>query len=125
VDWSRSNLGGGGGNQPSPAKAPTVCIIVGAISCKRRRQTTTATTTQDGNTTMMRRRENTAVHAILDDNSHPRPTKFRKWGDEPLSQVVVVNEEMGETRAKLLYPAVAPPMPPELQAMIANSSKNS
>jgi hypothetical protein len=35
VDWSRSDLGGGGGNQPSPAKAPTARIIVGAISCKR------------------------------------------------------------------------------------------
>jgi hypothetical protein len=73
---------------------------------------------------MMRRRENTAVHALLDDNSRRRPTKFRKWGDELLPQVVVVNEETGETRAKLVYPAVAPPMPPELQAMIANSSRN-
>ena len=64
-----------------------------------------------------------AVFALA-DNDDPnqsvaasKPLVFRKWGDQLLPQEVV-NPETGETRAKLVYPAIAPEMPPEIKALL-------
>jgi hypothetical protein len=46
-----------------------------------------------------------------------KPLVFRKWGDELLPQEIV-NPETGETRPKLVYPAIAPEMPAEIKAFL-------
>jgi hypothetical protein len=58
-----------------------------------------------------------AIHALVDEaaSTSQRPLKFRKWGDELLPQII---GESGESKPKLVYPAVAPEMPPEIRAMI-------
>ena len=60
-----------------------------------------------------------AIHALGDDEAAARtsrrPLQFRKWGDELLPQIIL---ESGESKPKLVYPAVAPEMPPEMRAMI-------
>jgi hypothetical protein len=56
-----------------------------------------------------------AIHALVDEavSASRRPRQFRKWGDELLPQIV---EESGESKPKLVYPAVAPEMPSEIRA---------
>ena len=59
-----------------------------------------------------------AIHVLLGDEAarmSRRPLQVRKWGDELLPQIIV---ESGESKPKLVYPAVAPEMPPEMRAMI-------
>jgi hypothetical protein len=58
-----------------------------------------------------------ATHALVDEaaSTSRRPLQFRKWGDELLPQIIA---ESGESKPKLVYPAIAPEMPPEIRAMI-------
>lgn len=45
-----------------------------------------------------------------------KPTRqYRKWGDELLPQII---DENGRSVPKIVYPAVAPPMPPEIKAIL-------
>jgi hypothetical protein len=47
--------------------------------------------------------------------------KFRKWGDGLLPQTV---DENGRSVPKLVYPAIAPEMPPEIAAILARRQHN-
>ena len=59
-----------------------------------------------------------AVHALGDEeHTVVKPLIFRKWGDELLPQEIV-NPQTGETRPKLVYPAIAPEMPAEIRAVL-------
>ena len=74
-----------------------------------------------------------ALHALDFDNDedennnngNQKPiVRYRKWGDELLPQVVI-NEETGEMGPKLVYPAVAPEMPPDIRAIFEKQQDTS
>jgi hypothetical protein len=99
---------------PRQHAEPTAHILVseGSRHRKQKRSQTSANTLRSSNS-------QDAVHALQDEASTTmrRPIRFRKWGDELLSQEVVDPETPGEVRPRLTYPCIAPTMPPDIQTV--------